>query len=252
MPDALRLAIGTLTRLPVPAPRTLTRSTTTWAMSLAPLIGAALALVCGLPLLIEARQFTTLVLAAISIALLAFATRALHLDGLADTADALGSAKPAQQALEIARKSDIGPFGVIALVLNLLLQTFALAACLYAGDGLPALVLAAVLGRIALTWACTQLWPAARADGLGASVAGSVPLAVPILWAVVIAIGGYVLLGAAGVLATLLALLAGQLVLMITKRRLGGVTGDVLGAVIECATSTALITLALLLQYSSF
>lgn len=218
-------------------------------MSLAPVIGALLALVCGLPLLIDARQFTTLLLAALSIALLAYATRALHLDGLADTADALGSAKPAPQALEIARKSDIGPFGVIALALNLLLQTFALAACLHVGDGMQALVLAAVLGRIALTWACTRLWPAARADGLGATVAGSVPIAAPIVWTVAIAAGSYALLGPAGLVTSVLALLAGQVVLMICKRRLGGVTGDVLGAVIECASSTALITLALLLPY---
>ncbi|MDO9484544.1 MAG: adenosylcobinamide-GDP ribazoletransferase [Actinomycetota bacterium] len=247
MPDALRLAIGTLTRLPVPAPTALTRRSTAWAMSLAPVIGAALALLCGLPLLIDATPVSALLLAALSIALLAFATRGLHLDGLADTADALGSGKPAAQALAIARKSDIGPFGVITLVLNLLLQIVSLAVCLTLGDGLLALLLAVVVGRICLSGACTGLWLAARTDGLGANVAGSVPIAVPVIWSLVFAITAFLALGGAGLASTLLALAVAQVVLVIAKRRLGGITGDVLGAVIECSTTTVLITLALLL-----
>jgi len=249
MPDALRLAIGTLTRLPVPAPRSMSRGTTAWAMGLAPLVGALLALVCGLPLLIDSQGSRSLLLAALAIALLAFATRAIHLDGLADTADALGSGMPAAQALEIARKSDIGPFGVIVIVLNLLVQAFALSACTDLGSGLLALLLAAVLGRVALTWGCTPHWPAARRDGLGASVAGSVPIAVPIIWTLILCGLGYLALGLTGLVAAVLALSAGQLVLVVARRRFGGVTGDVLGAVVECATSTALISFALLLPY---
>ncbi|MDO8731828.1 MAG: adenosylcobinamide-GDP ribazoletransferase [Actinomycetota bacterium] len=249
MPDALRLAIGTLTRLPVPAPRTVSGSTAAWAMSLAPVIGALLALVCGLPLLIDASSSVTLLLAASSIALLAFTTRAIHLDGLADTADALGSGKPAAQALEIARKSDIGPFGVIVLVLNLMLQAFAIGACAEAGHALIAFIVAVTTGRIALTWACTSFWPAARTDGLGSVVAGRVPLAVPISWALVMCIGAYPLLGIAGVLAAVIGMIAATGVLVITRHRLGGVTGDVLGCVIECTTTACLIALALLLPH---
>lgn len=251
MPDALRLAFGTLTRLPVPAPRTVDRGTTAWAMSLAPVVGALLALVCGLPLLLDVQASASFLLAAVSIALLAFATRAIHLDGLADTADALGSGQPAAAALEIARKSDIGPFGVVALVLNLLLQVFALAACIDAGHGLSTLLVSVITARVALTWACTRLWPAARPDGLGAGVASSVPIGIPIIWAMAVLVSSYALLGAAGLVAVLLALLAGHVVLRITKHRFGGITGDVLGAVIECAMATALISLALLLPYWS-
>ena len=249
MPDALRLAIGTFTRLPVAPPRGLTQRTAGWAMSIAPVVGIALALVCGLPLLLDSAATTALLLAALSIALLAFTTRALHLDGLADTADALGSAKPAPMALEIARRSDIGPFGVVAISLDLLLQTLALAACVELGKGLGAMVIAVAVGRIAITWACTAQWPAARAEGLGATVAGSVPLAVPIGWALISAAGSYALLGIAGVVAVLLALCAGQALLLLTRRRLGGITGDVLGALVESTTTVALVLLALLLPY---
>ncbi len=249
MPDFLRLAFGTFTRFPVPAPRTVSRSTTALAMSLSPAIGALLALVCGLPLLLDTTSSTTLLLAGCSIALLAYATRAIHLDGLADTADALGSGKPATQALEIARKSDIGPFGVIAIIVNLLLQTCALAACAESAQALPAFIVAVTAGRIALTWAGTRMWHAARSEGLGAQVARSVPLAVPGLWLIAICVVAYPWLGIAGVIACVCALIAASLMLVITRSRLGGVTGDVFGSVIECATTTCLVALALLLAH---
>ncbi|MDD2857663.1 MAG: adenosylcobinamide-GDP ribazoletransferase [Candidatus Nanopelagicales bacterium] len=245
MPDALRLAIGTFTRLPVAPPRLITRATAGQAMALAPAIGVVLALVCGLPLLLAGGLLRQLLLATICVALLAWVTRALHLDGLADTADALGSGRPADQALAIARRSDIGPFGVVALVLALLLQVIALAACADGMRGLLALIAAVLTSRVALTWSCIRAWPAARPDGLGATVAGSLPLVVPILWSVVLAILATAFLGIAGGIAAALGVAAAILVLVVCRRRLGGVTGDVLGAVIEVSMTVALVALAL-------
>ncbi|NEE30554.1 adenosylcobinamide-GDP ribazoletransferase, partial [Streptomyces sp. SID7982] len=63
-----------------------------------------------------------LLAAVASVAVPAALTRGLHLDGLADTADGLGSGKPAEDALRIMKQSDIGPFGVITLLLVLLAQ----------------------------------------------------------------------------------------------------------------------------------
>ncbi|MCX6433407.1 MAG: adenosylcobinamide-GDP ribazoletransferase, partial [Actinobacteria bacterium] len=126
MPDALRLAIGTLTRLPVPVPRTVDARVARGAMLLAPLVGALLAVVVGgVAQLLQPRVSAAagpLVLSALAIATIAYVTRGLHLDGLADTADALGSGRPANEALDIARRSDIGPFGVVTIVLVLLVQ----------------------------------------------------------------------------------------------------------------------------------
>ena len=247
MPDALRLAIGTLTRMPVPAPRNIDRRIAGTAMSLAPLVGLLLALVCGLPLLIARdRPLIGLLLSVVSFTLLAWATRAIHLDGLADTADALGSGKPAEQALEIARKSDIGPFGVLALIFTLLIGIIAVASFPDARQSYFAFVIAIVTGRVALTCACTKPWPAARPDGLGAVVATSVPMLVAAVWTILgIAFGGW-LLGLAGAISVVFGILAGIVMLVIARRRLGGITGDVLGATIEIATAATLVALALL------
>lgn len=135
-------------------------------MALAPAVGLLLGLLAALVLLVPAPP---LLGAALAIGLLALLTRGLHLDGLADLADGLGSGKPADQALEIMKKSDIGPFGVMTLVLTLLIQVAALAEA-----GPWALVTACAAGRLALTWACRAGVPAARPDGLGAMVAGTV------------------------------------------------------------------------------
>lgn len=245
MPDWIRLGIGTLTRLPVPAPDQVDRRIAGRAISAAPIIGIALALVCGLPLLLPTGGPAGFVAAVLVIALLAWATRALHLDGLADTADALGSGRPGPQALEIARKSDIGPFGVVSLVFVLLLQAGSLAACANRGQGYAALLVAVVTSRVALTWACGRGVPPARTDGLGAAVAGTAPRTVCAGWAIIATTAAYAVLGAAGGSSVIIALVLAVVVIVVARRRLGGVTGDVLGAVIEVSATCALVVLAL-------
>jgi adenosylcobinamide-GDP ribazoletransferase len=216
-------------------------------MSLAPLVALVLAAICGLPLLITRdRPAIALLIAIVSFALLAWATRALHLDGLADTADALGSGKPAAAALEIARKSDLGPFGVITLIFTLLLQIAAVASLPDAHDAYFAFVIAIVTSRVALTWACTRMWPAARPDGLGAVVAATVPLLVAIAWTIITIALAWIFVGIAGGVSVVLGILAGIVLLVIARRRLGGMTGDVLGATIEMTATTALLVLALI------
>lgn len=215
-------------------------------MSLAPIVGLLLGVVCGLPLLIARdRPLVSLLVCVAAFGLLAWFTRALHLDGLADTADALGSGKPAEQALEIARKSDIGPFGVITLVFTLLLQFAAVASFADAGQAYLAFLVAVVTGRVALTWACTRAWPAARTNGLGAMVASSVPLGIAVIWTILgLALGGW-LLGITGAVSVAFGILAGIAMLAIARRRLGGVTGDVLGATIEIASTVVIVALAI-------
>lgn len=247
MPDALRLAIGTLTRLPVPAPRRVDRRVAGAAMALAPLVALVLAVICGLPLLLsDGRPLLALLVSATAFSLLAWATRALHLDGLADTADALGSGKPAAQALDIARKSDIGPFGVITLILTLMIQIVAVASFPDGGRAYLVFVLAVVTGRIALAWACTRVWPAARQDGLGVVVAGSLPIGIAILWTIAGLAFGAWLLGITGAISIVIGLVACTMILTMTRRRLGGVTGDVLGATIEITTAAVVLAVAVL------
>ncbi|SDJ14039.1 adenosylcobinamide-GDP ribazoletransferase [Nonomuraea jiangxiensis] len=241
----MRFAAGTLSVFPVRVER-VDREVAGQAMVLAPAVGLVLGGVAGLPALLPGPP---LLGAALALGLLAVLTRGLHLDGLADLADGLGSGKPADQALDIMKKSDIGPFGVMALVFTLLIQATALAEAGYA-----ALVTACVAGRLALTWACRAGVPAARPGGLGAMVAGTVRPSAPWLAtpaALLIAAGlGTLDSGTTGAVVLPLGLLAGLgaalLLLRHAGRRLGGITGDVLGALVETAMAAALVVCALL------
>ncbi|GAA4043274.1 adenosylcobinamide-GDP ribazoletransferase [Nonomuraea soli] len=292
-----RFAVGTLSIFPIHV-TVVNRDVAGRAMTLAPAAGLLLGLIAATPLWWR----PDLLGAALSLGLLALLTRGLHLDGLADLADGLGSGKPADQALQIMKKSDIGPFGVMSLIFLLLTQAAALSSL---GPGLApvALVTAAVSGRLALTWACRTTVPSARPDGLGAMVAGTVRRswvlvvtlvvvgAVPLVgvgtqWIVPatgaariaeqslpvaasspaeqtrlaandavieqsgLAEGSLVEQGWLVTLTPTLAALGGLAVALLllrhTRRRLGGVTGDVLGALVETATTAALVVFAAL------
>ena len=243
MIDGLRLAFTTLTVLPIRGGR-VDRATARVAMSVAPAVGAVLGLVLGglLGLLREA-QAPTLVAAGVTVAAAALLTRGMHLDGLADTIDALGSYRRGDEALAIMKKADIGPFGVAAIAVTMLIQAGALTK-VSAG----AVVVAWAAGRLAIPIACRRGVPAARPEGLGALVAGTVPVPVAVLGAIVVAGAAIAATpdrpwqGPAAVVA------AGAVVVFLVRhsvRRFGGITGDVLGAAVEVATTVALVGLSL-------
>jgi adenosylcobinamide-GDP ribazoletransferase len=253
--DGARLAVGTFSRLPVPAPRQVTRPVAGYAMVLAPVVGLGLALAAALVLLAGrwwlGGGVDPLLAAALAVATLAWLSGGLHLDGLADVADGLGSRRPPAQALEVMRRSDVGPMAVVALTVMLLVQVVALAAATGRGGGTEALVLAVVTGRVAIVVACSAGVPAARSDGLGAAVAASVPRVVTGAVLVALVALGWLLgsLDAEGsasrsVLAVLAGTVAGVVALVVCVRRFGGITGDVLGAVCEVATTATLVVLA--------
>ena len=194
-----------------------------------------------------------LVTAALVVAALAGMTRGLHLDGLADTADGFGRMGTPDQSLAVMLRSDIGPFGVVTLVLTLVLQIAGLAQCLTADRGLPALLVAVLTGRVAMLRAGTPGVPAARPDGLGAAVAGSVPRGLAIGTAAVLVVGSAGLpaafdeptLGVHLAVGAVAGLAAAEIVLRRAVGRFGGVTGDVFGALLEVATTVALVGAAL-------
>jgi adenosylcobinamide-GDP ribazoletransferase len=177
-------------------------------------------------------------------------TRGLHLDGLADTVDALGSYRRGDAALQIMKKPDVGPFGVAAVVLVLLVQATALGAL--AARSWPVTVAAVATvtaaGRLGVPLACRRGVPAARADGLGALVAGTVPGPVLLAGAAAVtllagtAVPGRPWQGPLAVAATLAAAL---LLVRHAVHRFGGVTGDVVGAAVEAATTVAYVVLLL-------
>ncbi|MEU9100919.1 adenosylcobinamide-GDP ribazoletransferase [Streptomyces sp. NPDC048361] len=251
----VRFAFGTLTVFPARITRW-DRTAARAGMTLAPLAGLAVGLCAAAAgagfWLLGAGATLAAVAATAAPALL---TRGLHLDGLADVADGLGSAKPADDALRIMKRSDIGPFGVVTLLFCLLAQVAALAH-LFEQDGwargTSAVVVAALAARTALTLASRRGVPAARPDGLGAVVAGTVPagraLAVATLVTAAGAAAGWPVgpwAALHGALAVAAGLVAAQALLHRCVRRFGGVTGDVFGAVAEGAATVTLVALAL-------
>jgi adenosylcobinamide-GDP ribazoletransferase len=246
--DGLWLAVTLLTAIPLPGARggTPSRRAAGAAMAWAPAVGLLLGGAAAAVLELAARwgHSGPLLAAVLAVATLAAGSRALHLDGLADTADGLGSRRPASAALAIMKRSDIGPFGVVTLVLTLGVQVTALAQAQALGRGVPAVIAAAVTGRLALPWACRRGVPAARGTGLGALVAGTVSPAIPVVLTVATLAAAYplgimVAVGVAAGLAVSFALTA------LAVRRLGGITGDVLGALVEVATAACLLVTAL-------
>lgn len=251
--DPPRFAIGTLTRVPVSPPRALTPTVAGWGLALGPLVGVALGLVSGLPLLLgDPTGPMRLLTAVLAVALAAWLTRGLHWDGLADLADGLGSGADRRRALAIMRQSDIGPFGVLTLALTVLIQVAALASLPAGRPAVAGWVLALAMGRLAIALVAGPWSHPARPDGLGAMVAGSVRGGSLVLAAatsgVVLAVAVFVL--AIHPLAQLVVVpVATVLVALVITRlagRLGGITGDVLGASAESAVAAVLVVLALI------
>ncbi|MGW3312259.1 adenosylcobinamide-GDP ribazoletransferase, partial [Streptomyces sp. NPDC001073] len=241
--DGLRFAFGTLTVLPVTVTRW-DREAARAGMLVAPVVGVVVGgCAAGLGLLLLLLGASPLLAAVGSVAVPAVLTRGLHLDGLADTADGLGSGKPAEDALRIMKQSDIGPFGVLALVFVVLGQVASLAQ-LYGdfwGRGAVGAVVSGVAARSALTLAARAGVPAARPEGLGAAVAGVVPVRSAV-WLVVgvVVVGGVCGwgLGVYGVVpAVVVALVVAEVLLRHCRRRFGGITGDVFGGLAETAAT---------------
>lgn len=169
--------------------------------------------------------------AAVLLGALALATGALHLDGVADTADGLAAPRDREARLALMREGAAGPAGVSALVLLLLAQWSALASL--EGAARPAaILLAPALARWGVVAAAACYRPA-RPSGLGHAAATALwPVAVPLATATAAA-AAIALFGAPGLLLLALAGAAALATAGAASRRLGGVTGDTHGAVVE-------------------
>ena len=240
-----------LTAVPVPSRvAASTRGVLPWA----PLIGLLLGGAATGAAVLGTRWISPLAGAVLAVTVLALLTRGLHLDGLADTADGLGSLRGRDRALEVMHRGDVGPFGVVTLVLTLLLQVACAAALLAADDGWLPLWAAVLVARLALARTGLPGVAVATGSSLGRAVADTVPRAW--LAAAVLACGG-LMAGAAllvGDPADALRLLAAAAAALLgaeglhrrATARLGGTTGDVMGAMGEVATTAFLLVAAAL------
>jgi adenosylcobinamide-GDP ribazoletransferase len=251
-----RAAVSLFTIVPVGGPAEIDRGIAAGTVLWLPVIGLVLGVVAAGGMLgVEATGHDVarrLLAAAVALAILGVLSGGLHLDGLADTADGLGSRKPRDQALDIMRRSDIGPMGVSVLLFVLLLELFALAALPAGWVSAVALTSAAVTGRVAVVLA-TGL-PPARPEGFGALIAGTttrrtrlaIGLALLAAMAAAGAAADWPAFSWRGVVAVVAGLAAAGLLQRAASRRLGGTTGDVFGALIEVAAATTLVAFALL------
>jgi adenosylcobinamide-GDP ribazoletransferase len=227
----------------------------------APVVGLALGAVATAVGWIGGRYASPLVGAVLAVAVLAALTRGLHLDGLADTADGLGPLRGRERALEVMRAGDVGPFGVVTLVLTLLLQVACLAQLLSVDGGWLALPAATVAARVAMARTGLPGTPIAAGSTLGQAVAGTVSrswLAGSALLVLAGTATAAVLTGHGGgngsaralqlVAAVVLGWVAAEALRRRASARLGGVNGDVMGALGEVTTAVALLVAAVLLS----
>ena len=237
---ALICAVAFLTRMPVPEVEASERQFAR-AAGFFPWVGMLVAAACWVCSLAVAPLGARLA-ALCCVALWAWITGGLHLDGLADTADGLaGGRGETERTLEVMRDSRIGAHGAVVLALALCLKWAALER-LFAGDTGLAWLAAPVVAR-ALATLLIAFFPYARQSGLGSSFAdhvgafevvlalvAMVPLAVwlPPSWAPAAGVGA----------------LAGLLVALRVRGVAGGLTGDTYGACIEVCEGVTLLALA--------
>ncbi|KRG40742.1 cobalamin synthase [Stenotrophomonas panacihumi] len=241
MIDGLLVALGFLTRIPVPAGVFAREGAQARSLPWYPLVGLVVGIVLA-SLAWALQHSPPLLLAALVVAAWAWLTGGLHLDGLADTADAwIGGMGDRERTLAIMKDPRSGPAGVTALVLVLLLK-FAAIASLPGPAQWPALVLAPLLGRAALTAAFLST-PYVRTGGMGAPLAGASRLACGLALLATLALVACV--GRRAVIALLVVFAVFWLWRRACMRRLGGMTGDTCGALAEAVEVAVLVALAL-------
>ncbi len=243
------MSVGTLTAIPVRPPKQVDRDTAGLAMVLAPVAVLPLGLLVAL-VLWGGRELGLhpLVYGLLGVGALALGSRAFHIDGLADTADALTASYDRERSLEVMKSGAAGPAGVAAIVVVLGAQAVGMGVMAASGAGFGLAGALVCLSRVALTITCARGVPAARPDGLGAATAHSVPRPIAVMaWLAAAVIAAVVLHHTGGswwrmaigfaVAAVVVGLLVRRAV-----RRLGGVTGDIHGASIEVCLAVVLVS----------
>lgn len=249
--DGVRLAFGTLTLIPVTPPTRIDRDVARWAMAL----GWASVLPVALVAAVAGWGLTSLGVPGmasglVTVGIMLAGTRFIHADGLADTADGLGSSWDRERALTVMRRGDVGPMGAATLVVVYGLQAATIGSLDAHPWGWVPVAAALAASRGALVLGTRQGVPPARPEGLGQAVSSVVPTA----WAVVVWVlltaglaGTTLVIGRPwwqGAAAGVGALLAALAMLGWVVKRLGGITGDVLGGLVESAATASLVVLS--------
>ena len=232
----LRIAFGLMTTLPFRLPDDWSAGDSGRASVWYPFVGLVIGALTWLAWTGAMYVFPPFVAGVITLVVWVALTGGLHLDGLADCCDGLLSSVSVERRLEIMKDPHLGAFGVIGLFLVLSLKAAILASLLPAtGFGI---LLAASLARWCILLA--GLLPLARPSGMSADFAAGFQRSF-IFWGAIIPLGLGILLGMRGILSILVGVGAGALVSRLAKSRIGGVTGDVFGMIVEVVETVALL-----------
>ena len=240
----LRLAAGFFTRIvPPPAGAAVARPLA-GAARVFPLVGLALGVGAGaVYALAHGLGLPPGLSGACAVTALVLATGVLHEDGLADFADGLGARGDRARKLAAMRDSGTGAFGVVAVALALIFRVAALGAIAEPGLVFAALVSAGAVSRAAIP-AAMLMAPPARSDGLGVDAGRPDQFDTGVALAIA-AVAALIALGAGpGIAALVLAAVATVAVTVTARARIGGYTGDVLGAVQQAAEIAVLLAVA--------
>ncbi|KAF0674965.1 adenosylcobinamide-GDP ribazoletransferase [Profundibacterium mesophilum] len=234
-------ALALLSRLPVRADHA-RGAAASWAWPFAGLILGALAAATG-QLALRAGLPAPMAAGAVLAAGIVI-TGAMHEDGLADSADGLWGGWTPARRLEIMKDSRIGAYGVLALIVVLGLRWLALAALLQGAGAFAAIAAIGAISRLPMVW-IAGLCPPARPSGM-AAMTGAPGLVQVALATVLTLAAALLLLGSGGLLALSGAGLAAFWLARLALRRIGGQTGDILGASQQLAEIAGLSVLVAL------
>lgn len=236
---AFAVAAAFLSRLPLARRFELGGADLTRASWAFPAIGAGLGCLVGASVLGAAQLMPPLAAGTVGVATGLLATGGLHLDGLADSADGLGGTTR-ERSLAIMRDHPVGAYGAAAIGIDLILKSSLLAALLERPELLGAVAVAMAVSRAAILPPALLL-PYARSEpGLGAALAARQWGARCLLGVALAAALAFAVLGESGVAVLAAAMAVTAAIGSLSLRRLGGITGDVLGATVELAELAAL------------
>lgn len=213
-----------------------------------PLVGLLLGGICEGVLWLAAHIFPSEIASALSILALVVATGALHVDGLADTADGLFGGATRERKLEIMRDPRTGTFGIVAIVFLLGIKVEALACTqptiylIYGETAIGFLLIMPVVGRWFILLAAGMCSYARDEEGTGRAAIDAARIWHCLVWAPVVVLIAWVCLGMGGLAMLAFVLPPMLLSILYVKVKIGGMTGDTLGAVCELSEMMFLLS----------
>lgn len=232
----LQIAFGLLTTLPVKLPEDWSAGDSGRAAVWYPLVGLAIGSLTWLAWKGAMLVLPAPVAAVLALVVWVLLTGGLHLDGLADCCDGLLASTAVERRLEIMKDPHVGTFGTIGLILVLLLKAAALASL--GAVSSPAILLAASLARWCILPA--GLFRLARSSGMGVDFMSGFRRSF-MLWGAVVPLTIAIFLGIEGMISMVAGVGSTVLILLFATSRIGGVTGDVFGLIVEIVETVVLL-----------